>query len=163
MKDWLGQEIEVGDTVIYGGAGSGRSIQMVLAKVVKFNDSGSVTVLGIRGSRWKQHHTPSWYIDSRTSEKIDWWLPEHKVSGGNYRFEDGTLSDWNCRKKRHSGTYVYGDEAWRALGPDRVEMGTYQRRILKDYVTEVFGSVKPVTLTVTENITKWTGEVPDED
>lgn len=147
MKDWLGQEYDVGDTVIYA-AMSGRSVTMVLATVVKFNDSRSVTVQPERSSRWKQHHGRTRYIDNRTGRGIDpyagWDEGRHVKEAGHYIRTD------TCAR-------VTDAEAWQ-LGYGMTRWVPVQ---FKDYVEEVTEAPKPVTLTVTQNITKWTGEVPD--
>jgi len=161
MKDWLGQEISEGDTIIYA-AMSGRSVTMVLATVVKFNDSGSVTVQPVKSSRWEQHSAPTWYVDFRTGKRINPYAPEHVESGGYYLYPDGSRFSGSYRWQRPDGTW--DDEQPYQLGMARTALkmvsGTYQPTIFKDHVIKRTGEVKAVTLTVTENITKWTGELP---
>lgn len=147
MKDWLGQEFSVGDLVIYG-AGSGRSITMVLGRVTKFN-AGSVGVQPLRSSRWPPPRRTRW-IDNRTGKGIDPYATEkhtevpahyvHKVTGKTITAEERYVLDrWERRE------YEY-------IPP-----------VFKDYAEEVITPVQPVTISVTKNITKWNGELPPEE
>lgn len=75
------QEIEVGDTVVYPQM-SGRSVQMVKAKVVAINHGGdgkggqivtSVQVQRLQGARWDatSMYTSTKYRDKRTGKNVD--------------------------------------------------------------------------------------------
>lgn len=150
MKDWLGQEISEGDTIIYA-AMSGRSVTMVLGTVVKFNESGTVRVQPVKSSRWEQHHGRLRYIDNRTGKGIDPYSGDgkHIASEGHYVRTD-TGEKVTADDKYN--LYRRGVLSWRDV--------EYKPTAFKDYVERVTDEVKPVTLTVTENITKWTGELP---
>lgn len=51
MRDFLGNEYEPGDLIVYPQRYGNHGANMVLARVIKFNDSGTVTVVPQRGSR----------------------------------------------------------------------------------------------------------------
>jgi hypothetical protein len=148
--DWLGNEYGVGDYVVYG-AGSGRSINMVFAKVVEFKESGNVTLEPLKSSRWEQHAGSSFYIDERTGKRIDpWRAKQHVKSGGHYKHnvtgESITVDD-------------YHNLDWRTKERENY---TYFSTVFHDYVKWTKAPTKKVTLTVIQNITKWQGEIPDD-
>lgn len=100
LTDFLGQEYGPGDLVIYG-AHSGRSINMVIGRVVDIMQKyyspdtwkwtrvtypvdemlaekmkgrdikTSVVIQPLRASRWEQHHNRTYYTDSRTGKRIN--------------------------------------------------------------------------------------------
>jgi hypothetical protein len=100
LTDFLGRSYGPGDLVIYG-AHSGRSINMVIGRVVdiaqkyyshdtwkwervtypidaalaaKMKDRDiktSVTIQPLRASRWEQHHKRTYYTDSRSGKRIN--------------------------------------------------------------------------------------------
>lgn len=158
MKDWLGKEYTVGDTVIYA-AGSGRSITMVVARVLKFTEKehpykdGTTThvqVLPIRSSRWKQHGGHTKYIDTRTGKGIDPWAGKAK-----HMLVPGHEIDTRTGQKIPEDNKPYN-------GGVPYEYRKYVYTVWQPWVKTVKEGVKPVTLTVTENITKWEGEIPDD-
>lgn len=158
-KDFLGQEYGVGDTIVYAGTRD-RSVQMVLAKVVKFNESGSVQVQPVqKDSRWKQHHGSSKWIDSRTGKKIDPYADEHVLEPSK-------------RRHRVTGALLSSEEFHRlAYHPHRdVRMihaeqsdWEYVPYVFKDHVVKIEIPVRPVTLQVTENIIKVDPSFAEED
>jgi hypothetical protein len=128
FTDWLGQEVRVGDIILYC-AQSRRSTNMALGQVVAINDKrpeygvpfgpltkdkavSSVRVQPLRSARWNQWHPSAYYVDPVSGERI---------------------------------RNPYSDENW----PNRNQ---WEQR---------YEDVKPVTLTVISNITKWTGVLPD--
>lgn len=145
--DWLGQEYDVGDTVIWA-ASSGRSITMCIGTIVKFNDSGTVTVQPTNSSRWTQHSETEKYIDSRTGKKIFAYSGGHIERDGHWLMDDGTELSY----------YEYQElmrvHRWQTSAQALVK---YIPTQFKDYVQKVVIGPKPVTLRVTENIIKWTG------
>lgn len=149
MQDWLGQEIRVGDYVIYSTGG--RSVQMILATVVRFNDSGSVTVQPVSGSRWGRRGN-SWLMDSRTGKRFISWDKE---------------SEEHQQKPSHWAHTVTGEEIdpntfWSKTFSERDEY-RYVPVEWKDYVVEGRDRPKPVVISVTENLTKWTGVLPPDE
>jgi hypothetical protein len=110
FTDWLGQEINVGDTILYC-AQSGRSANMALGEVLKINERdgkvSSIRVKPLKSARWKQWYGKTVYIDTRTGEKI-----KDPYSDQNYR---------------------------------------------QPWVQRVDEPTAAVTLTVIDNVTKWTG------
>lgn len=150
MQDWLGSEYEVGDKIIYA-AMSGRSCTMTIAEVVKFNDSGTVSVRPIRSSRWKQNRGRTKYIDKRTGKPLD---PYHnskgiKTESGWGLSEEGPVLSMQERERLLKS----GEKAWK----DLVYIGV----VFHDWVEIVSNEPGIVTLSVTENITKWTGDIGD--
>lgn len=150
--DWLGQPYGPGDLVLYP-AGSGRSITMVIGEVLKVNKSGSVSIRPIRSSRWKQHYGRSKYIDERTGKTIlNPYGAEHIESPGHYR-------------NKTTGDEISSDHYYDLRRRDVVAALSgyeYVPTVFKDYVKFVVEPTKSVTVSVTENITKWTGELPEE-
>lgn len=125
MRDFLGQEYDVGDEVLYA-AMSGRSATMILGEVVdifeapasKWADSGKITKVKVQplmSSRWKQHYGRRKYIDTRTGKSVD-------------PFRDGSehYEGWNGQENQPFASHI-----------------------------EVVDEVRPVTITVTENVVKW--------
>jgi hypothetical protein len=153
MKDWLGQDIGVGDKVLYA-AGSGRSITMVIAEIVKFNEK-SVSVMPVASSRWKQHNGEDYYIDTRTGKQVrpygkGWGDPQVWSRLGYYKVLSTGEEVSNARRTSllNSG-HPYEDFK-------------YHHSELQPYI-EKHNKMKPVTLTVTKNITKWTGQLPIQE
>lgn len=146
FTDWLGQEVAVGDTIVYA-AMSGRSVTMVLAKVVSFNESGSITVQPLQSSRWKQHYGRTRYIDTRTGKGIDPFATDKHTAEPSY-----------CRHKQTGERLSAEDINNGRLGYLDYE---YVPAVWKDYVEQVKEPTSKVTLTVTANVTKWTGATPE--
>ena len=155
MKDWLGNEYNKGDKVLYA-AMSGRSVTMVLAEVVSINpkkdDKFTVTVRPLGSSRWKQHHGHDYYVDTRTGEKVtnlysgaNYTNPEYWSKFGGY-YKDG---------KRYDSNSLHHYEL--------IERGyRYEPGELQPYIEQRNDGPKPVTLTVTENIVRWSGATEGE-
>lgn len=151
MKDFLGNEYDVGDKVLYA-AMSGRSVTMVLAEVVSINPKNegkfTVTVRPLASSRWKQHHGRDYYVDTRTGEKVT-----HLYSSGNYESPDY----W----AKLGGYYDDKGNRWKADGSYHHEIIArgyhYESGVLQPYIEQRNDGPKPVTITVTENIVKWNG------
>jgi len=194
MKDFLGNEYGPGDLVIYAAA-SGRSITMVIGRVVKINERTeidydspigggkrgynkkpvedregnkmvSVTVQPLNSSRWRQHDPRTYYVDKRTGARIkDRYkhVKEHSYSTLNSTGErlPDSCALWTLYKEESTG---YGYQVQQPYkNPDYVssELRTYHPTVFEDYVEERDEGPKPVTITVTENIVKWSGELPD--
>jgi hypothetical protein len=149
LTDFLGQVIDVGDRVIYA-AQRGRAVNMVLAEVLKFNDSGAVTVQPLKSSRWKQHYDRVLYIDSRTGKGIDLWSSskKHIESGGYYIWADTKERPTEDELRRNQGFGGY-------YSPDPSRRLEWVREVFKPYVQRVVTSPAPVVLRVTDNIIKW--------
>lgn len=147
--DWLGNSYKSGTYIIYGASG-GRSINMVFGRVVKINPTGTVTIQPLKASRWKQHSEQSKYIDNRTGKGIDYWSDAHAESTAHW------THDLTGRALSYEERYERGC-VWHK--PD--DNYTYVPRVMKDYVEEIKLPIKPVTLTITENITVWNGDLPE--
>lgn len=141
MEDFLGRTFGPGDTVVYP-AQSGRSVNMVKARVISINPSGTVTVQPLMSARWEQHSGQTRYVDGRTGKGID---PNrgtrHVETAGHYRntrtgatVEWVPYADWRVWRERDEYVYV----------PTK----------FKDYVTEKHEDPKPVALKVTKNIVR---------
>lgn len=148
--DFLGREYEAGDIIVYA-AMSGRSVTMVKAEVVEIKESGSVKVQPLESSRWQQHSGRHRTIDKRTGKGID------PYSGNGKHIKE-------LSKMRHAvtGEEISGEEfqrrrEWGYRGADRIDNQEYFNwkyvpTVFHDYVERIVDPVKPVTLTVTENI-----------
>lgn len=158
MKDWLGNEYDVGDLVLYA-AGSGRSITMVLARVVELRDNGNVKVQPLKSSRWQQHSARGYYVDTRTGRHIEPWSPsgEHIKSHGFRR--DRKTHERLTEKFDHMHNGYYTDAGRKVSYGDWEYVPTeYQPWVEHRYED----APRPVTLTVTKNIVKWDGELPGD-
>lgn len=163
FTDWLGQEVKVGDKVIYGASG-GRSINMVIAEVLDIHEAEDpytekkrlrIKVRPLRASRWKQHWGRTRWVDTRTGKGIDPYATgehvevpahfKHQLTGDVISLEerDRITREWRQGQRWDEG-FKYVSATW------------------KDYVQRVDEKTKSVTLTVTENVTRWTGDLPDE-
>jgi hypothetical protein len=149
--DFLGNEYGPGDFVIYAQS-SGRCINMVKGQVVEILESGSVKVLPIAGSRWTSHRGKTYMVDNRTGKRIDPWRS-------------------NGKHIKENPYYVYKDTGERVTQeserlrdrPSRTYERDYIPTKFHDYVEARTDPVKPVTISVTENIVKFAdGELPVE-
>lgn len=156
MKDWLGNEYDVGDLVLYA-AMSGRSVTMVLARVLAFNESGSVSLCPVKSSRWKQHYGRSYYIDNRTGKRIDPYRSDKHVEVEAHYVHKNDPTQTLSLEEYHNR--VWRD--WARLGDDHRNY-EYVSTKFKDYVEYKTEPTQKVTIHITENIVKWTGEVPEE-
>lgn len=154
MKDWLGKDLAVGDKVIYA-VGSGRSITMVIGEIVGFGERTetcyhgpdqqltTIRVQPLRSSRWKQHRGTDYYVDARSGKRIDPWREAkdgtfpHIAVQGHYVDAAGVRH----KQQRYSGS---GHHEY-----------TYVPTEFREYVEKRNDGPKPVTIHVTENVTKW--------
>lgn len=155
MTDFRGNSYAVGDTVVYAAV-SGRSVTMIEATVLKFNESGSVKLQPLNSSRWTHHNKSSWMEDARTGEKINLYgdkRHEYLVSESYYEFEDGTVGNEYHRYRDSSGRILDESEYQRKFYYHRVESGKYHPAVYHDWVVSVKSEfVKPVTISITDNI-----------
>lgn len=135
-KDWLGQDYEVGDTVVYA-AMSGRCANMQVARVVAFKDNGNVVVQGLSGARWNQHHERVHYVDNRTGKRIrSVYADEHIAVGSHWKHPvTGETYDLGGRSAYYR----------RPHEPGALEL-VYVPVQFKDYVEKITEGPKPVTL-----------------
>lgn len=158
MKDWLGAELAVGDTVIYP-AGSGRSITMVIGEIVGFGErteprwngeddavEPTIKVQPLRSSRWQQHYGRDYYVDVRTGKRID---PHRQAKDGTFPHiaEHGHYLD--ADGERHPRQDYRGNEP----------LYTYVPTAYRDHVEQRNDGPKPVTIHVTDNVTRWHGQL----
>jgi len=149
--DFLGNEYKVGDYVIYAVSAS-QSINMIKAQVVELLDNGKVKLLPIAGSRWSSHSGKTYSVDKRTEKRINPWSSDGKHI-------------------KENAYYVYKDTGERVTEESEKLRGrrstTYERNyvatVFHDYVETRTDPIKPVTISVTENIVKFAdGELPTE-
>lgn len=121
-----------------------------------------VKVRPIRCSRWKQHYGRTRYIDKRNGKGIDIFLRDkegffvHREGGYFENIHTGErVSDYSRHSDYRFHGYRYWDSASIPTGWKRVEARD------RDYVERVDEPTKSVTLTITDNIVKWNGEVND--
>jgi hypothetical protein len=191
MKDFLGNEYGEGDLVIYAAASGrcitmviGRVVSISQResrdyaerpdgtwgyfKVPVTDKDGnpvySVRVQPLNSSRWEQHSPRIYYVDTRTGKTVDRYshVKEHSYSTDartGERLPDicGEYYIWKTERR-----YGY-EERVSCKNPDYVlpELRTYHPTVFEDYLEERREGPKPVTITVTENIVKWSGELPD--
>lgn len=193
MRDFLGNEYGEGDLVLYAASGHGSSISMIFGRVVsvseryctgyEYTDAGtksiksplldkagdpvySVRIQPMNSSRWEHHDQRTYYVDSRTGEKID--RNEHVKSWGHYTLDSTgeVVPSDACEYMRYVKTRQTGwlEDMVPEKNPAYIEphLRTYHRTVYNDYVEERHEGAKPVTITVTENIVKWSGELPGE-
>lgn len=180
MKDWLGNEYDVGDLVLYA-AMSGRCVTMVLGRVLeiyqgpkygygykrqdKLDDDEKETkvkVQPLKSSRWKQHYGRTRYVDTRTGKGIDPYVTEktgeYRHRTGGY-FENTTTGErvYDVYDKYHPDFqhYHHWDKSTMPPGWELVKSE------LKPYVKEIKEPTASVTISITENIVKWDGEIDD--
>lgn len=151
--DFLGNEYKAGDYVIYAVTAS-QSINMIKGQVVDILENGKVKIQPIAGSRWSSHHGRTYTVDNRTGKRIDPWAKsgKHIKEAAHYKTLDG---------KKH-----YADSVNKLPYYERVEitrMGNYVPTVFHDYVESRTDPIRPVTITVTENIVKFAdGELNTE-
>jgi len=159
--DWLGQEYKVGDYVVYPALmyRSSKTVTMTLAQVAKINDSGTVGVWPVKNSREKSYGR-TWNIDTRSGEKIDIFEGYGKAIKGDDPF---LRSMPHCR--RLMGWYLKSDDSYvtnnqiNNVGRNNcyyLDHNEFEPWVGKEHEETI------VTLKVTQNITKWNGEIPDE-
>ncbi len=165
MKDFLGNEFTVGDIIVYPKT-SGRSVALVKATVLKFNESGSVSVQPELES-WqggRPRGVTTHYVDTRTGKRFPPYSTrseqhkqrpsgyEHKVTG-----EWLSTAEWGEAEDqaRRSGRL-----SWQEIH-ERRQQWTWTPVIWKPYVAEE-SVIQPVTLTRTDNIVRVSPSVPAE-
>lgn len=147
--DFLGNEYKAGDYVIYAITSS-QSINMIKAQVVEILDNGKVKLQPLAASRWKTHTPKTYDVDSRTGKRINRWHPKHIKEESYYLTPTGT----RLSQKE------YRDMSWRDREWVKAE---YVPTVFHDYVETRSEPVKPVTISVTENIVKFAdGELVTE-
>lgn len=193
MRDFLGNEYGPGDLVIYAAA-SGRSITMVIGRVVKVNERTeidysrpigggkkgyhkspvtdregnqlvSVTVQPLNSSRWRQHDQRIYYADKRTGKKVDRYKHVREQAYNTLNSTGERLPDscsvWTLYKSEDTGHGYATSRSYKNSDYVDSQLRTYHPVVFEDYVEERREGPKPVNITVTENIVKWDGELPD--
>lgn len=163
LKDFMGNELNIGDTVVYASL-AGRSAKLTKGKIVAFKASG-VQV---------QRESTSWggdvskqtrWVDSRTGKGIDPSYAKHQERGYGYvnqktgeyiRSEDyyhhrytnyQAVQDWYQKHGYGWGYYSTPKRPEYILNPDFVDADWKSvSPIYKDYVTEVEKAPPPVTV-----------------
>lgn len=147
--DWLGQEYGVGDYVLYSRS-SGYAAQMFLAKVIRINEH-NVIAEPVKSSRFSTGGVTRYY-DSRTRKNIERTADKHIERDSGYIQQNTgkyfSFSEKRAWDKEHKLNY-WEDGDFK-----------YTYTIYKDYVTQ--GPTYTV-LQIKENITKWTGAMPNEN
>lgn len=174
MKDFLGREFVVGDTVVYP-AMSGRSCYLVQAVVKEFKENGSITLQpDITSWNGTQRSGETKWIDSRTGKGINpiarsgkhietpaHWkfkptgesVPMSDVEGDYYK----TIRDHQESRGIVIRTEPLHGYRWTRSTPhhnseDLQENYEYVPSTYKDYVKKVEVGPRPVTLQRTNNI-----------
>jgi hypothetical protein len=161
MKDFLGKDWAVGDTILYGAASGRSAITMVIARVdkIRLNEDGttkSVTVTPLKSSRWKQHYGRTRWIDTRTGKNVD---PDYHIKKKAHYIDKITRQEIPRKDFWDLANYIeqhYGRE-------NRFDTYKYLEYVpdeYNDYIQEG-ETVKSATLTVTDNIVRWDGELPE--
>lgn len=149
--DFLGNEYKPGDYVIYAQS-AGRCINLVKGQVVEITDKGKVKIQPLAGSRWTSHTPNSYSVDTRTGKRINPWAASgtHIKDGSYYVAEDGTRYSMEEHRNLH----------WKERTRQKFE---YVPTVFHDYVETRKEPIKPVTISVTENIVKFAdGELETE-
>jgi hypothetical protein len=173
LTDWLGNEYGAGDLVIYGASG-GRSITMIQGKILDIwqvyrskdfkwvrlpegedppdyvkpgdYDHGlelRVRVQPLNSSRWEHNRPRRYYIDNRNGKHIEPWMSDKHIKSPAYYTDIRT--GMRCDDRRHMSY------------EERNKFLKYVDVVFQDYVEEVIEDApRPVTLSVTENIVRWT-------
>lgn len=166
MKDWLGNEYDVGDKVLYAAA-SGRSITMVLAEVVRifevpensWDEDGpkvtKVSVQPLRSSRWEQHSGRTRYLDTRTGKYVDPFRNKKHSVGGYWEHESGERV--NDDDAQHHPIFRSIPYWWHDKEEHRPEGWHHVPWDFAPWIEKVETPTGPVTITITKNIVKWVG------
>ncbi|MDG4783293.1 hypothetical protein O7614_26905 [Micromonospora sp. WMMD961] len=159
LKDILGQVIEPGDQVIYPQM-SGRSVQMVLGKLVSYNGK-TASIERARGSRWDSSYQRSRYRDKRTGKGIDpyasdkhWEIRSHYVFTHKETGEVVSEEEMDRRYPYAMNEPYYSARNRAAHEGRRQHESRYVPGVLKDYVEEYRDAPKPVTIQNVRNIVK---------
>lgn len=145
-----------------------------------------VKVQPLRGARWEQHGTKTYYVDTRNGKRINPDAPsgKHILKPSHYVFADGTEYDYAGEqaaydeRRRAPGMYRSFEQVFRRLhhvnygpagihdlvveAPDSAKTQLwYVSRSYQPWVEKHEEGPKPVTIEITDNIVKWEGELPD--
>jgi hypothetical protein len=128
----------------------------------------SVRIQPLHSSRWEQHDPRTYYVDTRTGKTVDRY--SHVKEQSYYTdARTGERLPADCGEYYR---YVKTRKTWYSedhydMVPEKnpayipSECRTYHQTVFEDYIEERQEGPKPVTITVTENIVKWSGELPD--
>jgi len=153
VKDFLGQEYDVGDKVLYA-AGSGRSITMVLAEVVgiskHYRDPDEWHWVKV-GMDDPVPHKRRWNRETKEydplAEEVDTEIRVSVQPLNSSRWEQHSrVKVYTDKRTGETIKNPYDDEHWGA--------GT-KGNLFKDHVEITEFPPKPVTLSVTDNIVLW--------
>lgn len=114
--DWLGQEYGPGDYVTYAVISGGRSAEMCLGQVISLNDSGTVSIRGIRGAKGSHYYGRIRYRDKRTGKGIILGA-KHEVKPSCYTNENYPgveFSHEQAFEKVRNRTGNWADFRWQA-------------------------------------------------
>ncbi|MEU7570286.1 hypothetical protein [Micromonospora sp. NPDC049240] len=162
LTDILGNTIEPGDPVVYPQS-SGRSVQMVLGKLVGYNGK-TAQIQRDQGSRWGAGYQSTRYRDKRTGKRINpYESDEHWASRPHHRYVHKTTGEVVSEKElqdRHPLVDPFSfaidpvnRPTWEARKPYERE---YVPGVLADHVEEYQEPLKPVTIHNVRNIIKVT-------
>lgn len=160
LKDVAGHIIEPGDDVVYPQM-SGRSVQMVLGKLLSYNGK-TAQIERAQGTRWGASYNRTRYRDKRTGKGIDPYASDkHWEVKAHYKYthkETGEVISEEEINRRHpfrwSGYYSDARQNELAREGRRQYEREYIRGVLKDYVEEYKDAPKPVTIHNVSNIVK---------
>lgn len=118
--DWLGQEYDEDDYVVYSTKGGSASGNIALARVVKIHESGAVTVEDVIGSRYPSQVYHSVLTDTRTGKAIQWPYSEHEAVPEHWthpdypgvRFTYQQRADKIYNRTAHRDEFTYVPRVW---------------------------------------------------
>ena len=160
LKDFLGNELSVGDTVVYASL-AGRSAKLTKGVIVGTGKSGGVQVQREATSWGGNVKTQTRWIDSRNGKGIDPSYAKHQERGYGYehRITGRYISSEDYYKEMYlnytevqdwfkkNGYYGWGNRPQYKHDPAFVESDWKSvRPVYKSYVTEVEKTPPPVTV-----------------
>lgn len=154
LVDVAGNTIEPGDWVVYPQM-SGRSVQIVLGKLVSYNGK-TAKIERIEGGRWQPGWRSTKYRDKRTGKGINIW------SAGMAHWEKQPRTFY---RNRQTGIEIEPEEFYRRRVNYHDWERKYERGVLKDYVEEYRPELPAVTIHNVSNIVKVTAAmfVPERE
>lgn len=170
LVDVAGNTIEVGDWVVYPQM-SGRSVQIVLGKLVGWNGS-TAQIERVEGGRWTPGYRSTKHRDRRTGANINiytddwrhWEIRPHStyVLDGEEISQEELDRQHPLSESFNNGWGRTSQSDYHALIARRQYKPSYHPGALKDYVEEYTAPLKPVTIHNVRNIVK-VAPLADED
>lgn len=112
----------------------------------------TVRIMPLKGARWDQHRGTDYYIDTRSGAKIDPYRNSSCWASGGYYIDTRTGQRIEDQRYLTSWSAAYVDWQYRKHIPI----------VFHPWVERRNTGVKAVSLSVTDNIVRWLGELPPE-